>query len=181
MSKTIGILKGKQAEHNKQILETLYDYGPLSVWQITSKLPTRSKHSLHATLNKRIRKLEEKGYVAKLPKSPMWILNFKGFMTNLIIQKKPRPWSKEWDMIAASRKGLEILTDFNEWIKMANMAKRLLEEGVVNWDVIKNTTLAALIFAQMNKNIYDDVLDGNIRDVNSFFDQLDKNHERINK
>ena len=172
MTKTIGIFKGKQAAHNKAILQTLYDYGPLSVWQITRKLTKHSKHSLHATLNKRIRDLEKKGYVAKLPNSPKWILNFKGFMTNLVLQKEFRPWSNEWKRIANSREGLEDLNVFDKWIEMANTAKRLLEEGVVNWDVIKNTTLAALIFAQINKNIYDDVLNGNIRDTDTFFTQF---------
>ena len=57
----------------------------------------------------------------------------------------------EWAKIAASREGLEDLDDFNKWIEMANTAKWLLEEGVVNWDVIKNTPLAALIYAQMHR------------------------------
>lgn len=161
-SKTIGIFQGKQAKWNEAILVTLYDYGPLTAWQITGKLTKHGKVSLHATLNKRLRDLEKKGYVFRQYK--IWYLNFKGIITNLIIQSKPRIWSEKWTEIAEKRikprmqlmkftkefydVGMATLKDFNAWVKLSRVAKRLLEEGVINLDVIKQTTLIGLLCMQ---------------------------------
>jgi hypothetical protein len=54
----IGIFKGKQATYNMQILNLLFDKGPLTAWQMTGRMTTQGKVSLHATLNKRLRSLE---------------------------------------------------------------------------------------------------------------------------
>ena len=145
MSKTIGIFQGKQAKHNISILQTLYDVGPLTVWEITGKITKQGKISLHATLNKRIRDLEKKGYVAKMRNSPKWFLTFKGFMANLVLQKKYRKWADAWDQIAVKVPGYENLRDSNQWETLARNAKKLLEEGVINWDLINNQSLAVLL------------------------------------
>jgi hypothetical protein len=85
----IGIFKGKQAAYNVQILNLLFDNGPLTAWQMTGRMTTHGKVSLHATLNKRLRSLEKKKYLRKEGK--WWFLQFKGLIVTLIIQKKPKP------------------------------------------------------------------------------------------
>jgi DNA-binding HxlR family transcriptional regulator len=60
--KILGILSGKQKEYNIKVLTLLYDNGPLSAWELTSKITDTGKVSLHATLNKRLRDLEKKGF-----------------------------------------------------------------------------------------------------------------------
>ena len=58
--KPLTIFSGKQSKYNNQILTMLYDNKPMTAWEITSKLTDTNKHSLHATLNKRLRVLEKK-------------------------------------------------------------------------------------------------------------------------
>ena len=91
---TLGILSGKQKEYNIQILTTLYDNGPFTAWELTNKLTDTNKHSLHATLNKRLHNLEKKGYVQKDGK--YWVLRYKGIIANLIMQPTPRMWNPKW-------------------------------------------------------------------------------------
>lgn len=92
--KLIGILQGKQAKHNIQILTILFDNGPLTAWEITGKIQKVGKQSLHATLNKRLRSLEKKKYLRK--EGRKWFLQLKGFIVGLLIQKTPKPLSEKW-------------------------------------------------------------------------------------
>ncbi len=160
---TIGILQGKQAKHNKAILKTLYDNGPRSIWQITgllcspvsSDMDFRVKNSLHKTLSKRIRNLEKKGYVAKLPNVSLWVLNFKGFMINLVMQQNYKRHGKEWDnlidkIIEQTQLNLDL-----DWNATFNRVKKLTDEGVINWDHIKNITLATLIISEDTRSFLD--------------------------
>lgn len=91
----IGIFRGKQAKYNKQILSILYDSGPLTAWKITGKIRGTGRISLHATLNKRLRNLKDKGYLQKADK--FWLLHFKGIIASLLIQETPKPWSNKWN------------------------------------------------------------------------------------
>jgi hypothetical protein len=93
----IGIFRGKQEKHNKQVLTLLYDNGPLTAWEITGKIQNYGKQSLHATLNKRLRDLEKKNYVQRGGKK--WFLGFKGFIAVLMIQPKPKVWSTKWTQL----------------------------------------------------------------------------------
>lgn len=92
--KLIGILQGKQAKHNIQILTILFDNGPLTAWEITGKIQKVGRQSLHATFNKRLRSLEKKKYLRKEDRK--WFLQFKGFIVGLLIKKTPKPPSDKW-------------------------------------------------------------------------------------
>jgi hypothetical protein len=105
-TKLIGIFQGKQAKHNIQILNILYDNGPLTAWEITGKIRSTGKISLHATLNKRLRSLEKKGYLNKARKK--WCLRFKGIIAAILIQKNPRPFGTKWsDLVEYFAKEVE--------------------------------------------------------------------------
>jgi hypothetical protein len=75
----------------------LWDNGPLTAWKITGKIQSYGKQSLHATLNKRLRDLEKKGYLQR--EGRFWLLHFKGIIANLLIQDTPKPWSNKWTEI----------------------------------------------------------------------------------
>jgi hypothetical protein len=168
--KSLGILSGKQKEYNIQVLTALYDNGPLTAWEITSKLTDTNKQSLHATLNKRLRNLEKKSYVKKEGKK--WLLGYKGIIANLIIQPEPRMWSLKWkerfehnkESIGNNSKSIfgldsqeiqentefvdSCLEDFNVWVNYANIVKKLIANGVVNFDQIKESTLLGLVILE---------------------------------
>jgi len=102
MKTTIGIFHGKAKANNKLLLETLYDIGPSSAWQLTREATKYQRigggrHSLHAIYNKRLRILEKKGYVQRVKKK--WVLQFKGVIAVLIIQSQPKPWNEKWTEI----------------------------------------------------------------------------------
>lgn len=102
MKPSIGIFRGKAKENNKFLLETLYNVGPLSAWELTREATKYQRmgggrHSLHAIYNKRLRILEKKGYVQRVKKK--WVLQFKGIIAVLIIQSQPKPWNEKWTNI----------------------------------------------------------------------------------
>jgi hypothetical protein len=171
--KTIGIFTGKQKDYNIHVLTLLYDNGPLTAWEITSKMTRVGKQSLHATLTKRLRDLERKEYLQKYGK--MWHLRFKGILAVLLIQSKPKIWHEKWKQIfekkaeiiekysepflkkfgkdkeelhSAFRHMGFCLDDFNEWINLSNKTKQLMEKGVINFDVIKEETLLGIIIME---------------------------------
>jgi hypothetical protein len=172
---TIGIFTGKQKEHNVQSLTLLYNNGPLTAWELTAKIARKKyeKQSLHATLNKRLRDLEKKGYLQRIDKK--WHLRFKGIIAVLLIQPKPKIWHEKWKEIF--QKKAEIiekysepflkefgkdkeelhnafrhlgfcLDDFNEWVNLSNKTKQLMEKGVINFDIIKEETLLGIIIME---------------------------------
>jgi hypothetical protein len=172
----IGIFKGKQATHNKQILRILFDNGPLTAWEITGKIPTKSRISLHATLYKRLRSLEKKGYLRKGGKK--WCLEFKGIIAGILIQKTPKPLSSKWtelldnyaklfekrsgpfsgatirinetiiNPIENIDKASKTLKTFENWVELSEYVKGLMHTGVINFDVISNQTLLAVILSE---------------------------------
>jgi hypothetical protein len=167
---TLGILSGKQKEYNIQILTTLYDNGPFTAWELTNKLTDTNKHSLHATLNKRLHKLERKGYIQKDGKT--WVLRYKGIIANLLIQPTPRIWNAKWkERFNRNAKAIEkeaipilgfdseriqeylkmmgvCLDDFQTWIDFTHIIKKLMENGVINFDEIKESTLMGLVILE---------------------------------
>lgn len=169
MSEHIGIFQGKQERHNKSILTTLYDNGPLSIWEITKKIvnPTGTDSDyktniLHKTLSKRIRDLEKKGYVAKQKASSKWVLNFKGLIVCLILQSTPRPLGAKWGDLSEQLNGqlpAMHLRDFDALLRLSKEAKRLIAAGVINLDIIKNRTLVSLLLLQIEENLLDKILD----------------------
>jgi hypothetical protein len=134
------------------------------------------KMSLHATLNKRLRSLEKKGYLAKAERK--WCLQFKGVIATILSQKTPRPLSSKWaDLTDSFSKNVEehfselskttvhtggvtfcpleaiketgpTIRNFDEWIALSNFIKRLIEKGVVNFDVISNQTLFTVMLSE---------------------------------
>jgi len=98
----------------------------------------------------------------------------------LVIQEQPKPWNEKWTEIfenymkplretpkkySITANGKEIddlkdfvidlpvfLKDFELWVALANEAKKLIEIGLVNFDVIKNQTLATLIITELLTN-----------------------------
>ncbi len=169
------VFTGKQAANNKFILETLYNTGPLSAWDLTKIVREKNRMSLHAVFNKRLRKLEKKGYVKKAGRK--WILQFKGTIAVLISQKEPKPWNEKWtkifenyvkpiretpkrySLMANGEKIVDVntlignmpnsLKDFEGWIGLASEAKKLIENGLVNYDIIKNKSLVSLIITEI--------------------------------
>jgi len=185
-TKLIGIFRGKQAKHNTQILSILYDNGPLTAWEITGKIRQVGRVSLHATLNKRLRSLEKKGYLDKAGKK--WCLRFKGIIAAVLIQKTPRPLSNKWtelvDFFAKhfeehsstlSRMTIQVngvifhpleaikrtgqtLRTFDDWIALSNYVNGLMQKGVINLDVISNETLLAVILTELSHEQIEDLM-----------------------
>jgi len=131
MKESIGIFQGKQKKYNTQILNTLYNNGPLTSWEITKKITdigkitkTR-KRSLHPTLYKRLRVLEKKGYLSK--EGMKWCLRFKGIIAGLLIQENPKPLSNKW---------IELV---NEYVKFIERHCETFNRATIhiNGDVIK--------------------------------------------
>ena len=174
----IGVFQGKQAKYNFQILSILFDNGPLTAWEITGKIRSREKVSLHATLTKRLRSLEKKGYLQKQGK--FWLLHFKGIIASLLAQKTPKPWSNRWNEIideyakrvekysdTFSRATIRIdditinavdlldtsrkyLRTLEDWVELSNYVKNLMQSGVINFDVISNQTLLSVILSEQS-------------------------------
>jgi hypothetical protein len=171
---TIGIFQGKQKKHNIAALTLLYDNGPLTAWEMTSKITEIGKQSLHSTLNKRLRILEKKDYLCR--EESKWHLTFKGIIAALLIDQEPRRWNPIWTKIfenqvqkvensqifnkelgLASEKIHDYLKflgfcpeDFNTWIEFSKKVKSLMSKGVINFDLIKGQTLLSLIIMELN-------------------------------
>jgi hypothetical protein len=171
MMNKIGIFTGKQKQHNMQVLTLLYDNEPLSAWELTAKIARiGNRISLHATLNKRLRSLEMKGYVRR--KNKKWHLRFKGIIAVLLSQNKPKIWNPKWTEIFRENAtataeqsapilgidkaaildslrslGLE-LADFDAWVNLSRKVKELMENGMVNLDIIRQQTLLAIIITE---------------------------------
>jgi hypothetical protein len=170
---TIGIFTGKQREYNILLLTLLYDNEPLSAWELTAKVRDAQRQSLHATFNKRLRSLEKKGYVRR--EGQKWFLRFKGIIAVLLIQPEPKMWSPKWTaLFKKSAKTVEeysmpllgvdkttfqnalngiksldlYLEDYDAWVNISKKVKTLMEKGVINFDVIKDETLLALIIME---------------------------------
>jgi hypothetical protein len=179
MKTTIGIFQGKEAKNNKFLLETLYENGPLTAWELTKKVRAKNRYSLHAIFNKRLRDLEKKGYVQKVGRK--WVLQFKGILAVLMSQSKPKPWSETWNQIlenylknvknipkyAITENGKEIinlteyirniinsLRDFESWVLLANRVKELMDRGIINFDLIDNDTLFRFSISEFAKGVY---------------------------
>lgn len=190
--KLIGIFRGKQTKHNVQILSILYDSGPLTAWEITGKIQNVGKVSLHATLNKRLRSLEKKGYLKKAGKK--WCLHFKGIVAAILIQKTPKPLSNKWaetlDFFSkyikehfsalsdttiqaygityrpfeGLDKTIQTLNAFDDWLALSNFVKGLIQTGVINFDVISNETLFTVILTEASHAISDEQLQEFVKD-----------------
>jgi hypothetical protein len=165
--KPVSVFNGKQKEHSEEVLTLLYDYGPMSAWEMAARL-TRvgGRISLHATLNKRLRALEEKGYVQRENKK--WYLLFKGIIAVLLFQKKPKVWNPIWKEIFDNKAkiieqhlapmfgtqennihktmktlGLS-LDDFDALVSLSKRIKTFMENGI-DFDTVKIETLLSLV------------------------------------
>ena len=173
--KPLKVFSGKQKDYNLQVLTILYDNGPLTAWDLTAKIPCArgGRHSLHATLNKRLRQLEKKGYLRR--EDTKWYLGFKGIIAVLLILKKPKKWNPEWKEVFDKRaeiierdavpflekhgipkedihSGLKniglTLDDFDAWVGLSKTAKSLIENGQMDFDIIKESTLMGLLIME---------------------------------
>jgi hypothetical protein len=173
--KTLKVFSGKQKDYNLQALTLLYDNGPMTAWELTAKIPSArgGRHSLHATLNKRLRQLEKKGYLRKEGKK--WYLGFKGIIAILLTQKSPKMWNPIWKEVFDKRakiierdsapflkkygipkedihSGLKniglTLEDFDAWVGLSKTAKSLIENGQMDFDIIKESTLMGLLIME---------------------------------
>jgi predicted transcriptional regulator len=167
---TIGIFAGKQKDYNVLLLSLLYDNGPLTAWELTSKVTKVGRQSLHATFNKRLRNLEKKGYVRR--KARKWLLSFKGIIAVLLIQPEPKTWNPKWtELFKKSAMKIEeyanpilgmekttiqnalkslglYLDNFDAWVGLSNKVKSLMENGVINLDVINEKTLLGIVIME---------------------------------
>jgi hypothetical protein len=169
MKTTIGIFRGKAKENNKFLLETLYNTGPLSAWELTREAKKHlrvggGRHSLHAIYNKRLRILEKKGYVKRVKRK--WVLQFKAIIAVLIIQSAPKPWNEKWTKIfenyvkpireshkkyALTENGKEI-ADLSEIAKQTPLILREFERWVALANEVKKLTEKGFINLDIIKN-----------------------------
>ncbi len=168
--KTVPIFAGKEKIYNEKMLMLLYDFGPLTAWELTGKITNTSKVSLHPTLNKRLRALEEKEYLQRIDKK--WHLRFKGILTVLIIRPDSKKWNNKWEEVFAVKEklieehskpiidgcnmdfhsalktmGLS-LDNFTESVELSKKVKQLIDNGRINFDIIKEGTLFATIIME---------------------------------
>ncbi|MCW4017669.1 MAG: hypothetical protein NWF00_03135 [Candidatus Bathyarchaeota archaeon] len=168
MKQTIGIFSGKQKDYNIRTLTLLWDFGPQSAWELANKMSQvrGNKISLHATLNKRLRILEKKGYLRRIDKK--WFFTFKGLLAVLLVLPEPRTWNVKWIELFEAKKeimedlsapifakyGFErkdvrnmliriglLMNDFEAWVDLSNRVKSLMERGIINFDLIRESTL----------------------------------------
>jgi hypothetical protein len=168
---SIDIFTGKQKEHNTQVLTLLYDNGPLSTWEMASKLTRGNKHSLNATLSRRTNILVQKGYLRK--DGSKLLLRFKGMIAVLILLPKTRMWNPIWkehfnrNIKFVEREAKPILgmtneeiqkllkfsglclDDFSNWIDFADTVKTKLTW--IKFDKIKDNQLLALIIMEAKR------------------------------
>lgn len=161
---------GKQKDYNILLLTLLYDNGPLTAWELTAKVRNVGRQSLHSTFNKRLRNLEKKGYLRR--KVRKWLLTFKGIIAVLLIKPEPEMWNPKWtELFKKSAKNIEdyatpilgmdkvtvqdalkslglYLDDFNAWVNLSKKVKKLMENGVINLDIIKEETLLGIIIME---------------------------------
>lgn len=169
MKSVIGIFQGKQKTNNKFLLETLYEKGPLTAWELTREYTKNQeygggRHSLHAIFNKRLRGLKKKGYLNKSGKK--WVLHFKGTIAILLIQSEPKMWNKKWTEIfenyvhpiQKSNKKYTIAENGKNIFEITDYAKRTPNElrTFDNWIVlserIKNIMVKGFINLDVIKN-----------------------------
>ena len=64
----ISVFKGREAKLNRAIFHILALKGPLTIYDIYKKVKTLRdlKHTRYASVNKRVRSLEESGYIKKM-------------------------------------------------------------------------------------------------------------------
>jgi hypothetical protein len=173
MKPIIAIFSGKQKAYNVKILTLLYDNGPQTDWKMTEYFPKCNRISLHATLNKRLRALEKKGYLRRIDKK--WYFSIKGLIAVLLILPEPRIWNSKWtepfeakakkiEEQAApllTRYGLEkkdirsmlsrmgfLLNDFDTWVDFSKRVNGLMEKGIINFDLIRESTLLGVIIME---------------------------------
>lgn len=171
MKKKIEIFTGKEKEYNSQVLTLLYENKPLSAWELAAKMTNVGKRvSLHATLNKRMRNLEAKEYVRR--KDKKWHLRVKGIIAVLSIQKEPRIWNPSWNDIfkrnaetleeesakklkvnkTIIREGLQMLglsfDEFKTYVNLSRMTEKLMQQGIINFDIIREQTLLTTIITE---------------------------------
>jgi predicted transcriptional regulator len=64
----ISVFKGREAKLNRAIFHILAFKGPLTIYDIHKIVKTRRRlrHARYASVNKRVRSLEESGYIKKI-------------------------------------------------------------------------------------------------------------------
>ena len=64
----ISVFKGREAKLNYAIFQVLALKGPLTIYDIHKKVKTRRRlrHVRYASVNKRVRSLQESGYIKKI-------------------------------------------------------------------------------------------------------------------
>jgi hypothetical protein len=165
--KTANVFNGKEKQHSERAIRLLYDNGPLSAWELAGKLSrVGSRVSVHATLNKRLRALEKKGYVQR--ENEKWYLLYKGIIAAILIQKKPKIWNPIWkeifdkkidliktqlaplfgsdaDVIKDTMKKLGLsLESFDALVALSEKIKIFMDNGI-DYDTIKIDTLLLLV------------------------------------
>lgn len=59
------------------------------------------------------------------------------------------------DSLGIIQRGIKSFDSFERWVLLSNEVKRLIDAGVVNFDVIKNKTLMLLIVSQASHDTFD--------------------------
>lgn len=175
MKQTLSIFSGKQKNYNIRTLTLLWDFGPQTAWELANRMtpPKGSAISLHATLNKRLRLLEKKGYVRRTEKK--WYFTFKGIIAVLLVLPEPRLWNAKWtESFEAKAKKIEeqatpllarynwdkenihnlldrigfLLNNFETWVDFSKRVNGLMEKGIINLDLIRESTLFSVLITE---------------------------------
>jgi len=108
----ISVFKGREAKLNKAILHILALKGPLTIYDIHKEVKAQRglRQTRYASVNKRVRVLEESGYIKKIGikktkagfEASIYELNVKGYLAILLNQINLDDFLKRVDDAAAS-------------------------------------------------------------------------------
>jgi len=108
----ISVFKGREAKLNKAIFHVLALKGPQTIYGIHKEIKTQRgfRNTRYASVNKRVRFLEESGYIKKIGikktkagfEASIYELNVKGYLAILLNQINLDDFLKRVDDAAAS-------------------------------------------------------------------------------
>jgi len=108
----ISVFKGREAKLNKAIFHILALKGPLTIYGIHKEIKTQRgfRNTRYASVNKRVRVLEESGYIKKIGikktkagfEASIYELNVKGYLAIFLNQINLDDFLKRVDDAAAS-------------------------------------------------------------------------------
>lgn len=103
----ISVFKGREARLNHTIFQTLTQRGPLTIYEIHKQIKTQRglRHTKYTNVNRRVRTLEESGYLEKAGirstqaggQATLYQLTTRAHVALLLSQISPDTFTKEAD------------------------------------------------------------------------------------